>query len=339
MTKTCMGGHKLWKNVPCHQQDVSCGQKCGKPSNCEMHKCKKVCHKGECLTENEVCMQKCTNIRPDCGHPCNAECHKGICPDTTCKVQVTIHCRCRRKSAQALCMAGNLQSAYQSFNAEILTMQLQNLQSGQSIDISKLTNPEKRPKFLDCDEECSRLERNKRFVEALGIEGAESRQFQQCTIYSDSLKQEARLRLPFIKQLETIFENLSDAINKTGQQQVAHNFQPMNVAQRKIIHELAECYGFKTYSVDQEPKRSTVVVAYKESYMPQIKLADVVEHEVKNLIPSSLNGRGAAAAVADTQTQQYGDKNTLKSILRQQPSGGEGDAGKRVNYFDDDYQH
>lgn len=32
----------------------------------------------------------------------------------------------------------------------------------------------------------------RRFVEALGIEGAESRQFQQCTIYSDSLKQEAR---------------------------------------------------------------------------------------------------------------------------------------------------
>lgn len=41
--------------------------------------------------------------------------------------------------------------------------------------------------------------------------------------------------------------------------------------------------------------------------MPQIKLADVVEHEVKNLIPSSLNGRGAAVVVADTQTQQYGE--------------------------------
>ena len=40
--------------------------------------------------------------------------------------------------------------------------------------------------------------------------------------------------------------------------------------------------------------------------MPQIKLADLVEHEVKNLIPSSLNGRGAAAAV-DTPSQQYGE--------------------------------
>jgi len=37
----------------------------------------------------------------------------------------------------------------------------------------------------------------------------------------------------------------------------------MSQPQRKIVHELAEVYGFKSYSVDQEPKRSTVVVAYK----------------------------------------------------------------------------
>lgn len=44
-TKTCMGEHKLWKNVPCHQKDVSCGQNCSKPLACGMHKCDKVCHK------------------------------------------------------------------------------------------------------------------------------------------------------------------------------------------------------------------------------------------------------------------------------------------------------
>ena len=44
-TKTCMGEHKLWKNVPCHQKDVSCGQNCSKPLVCGMHKCDKVCHK------------------------------------------------------------------------------------------------------------------------------------------------------------------------------------------------------------------------------------------------------------------------------------------------------
>lgn len=44
-TKACMGEHKLWKNVPCHRKDVSCGQKCAKPLACGMHKCNKVCHK------------------------------------------------------------------------------------------------------------------------------------------------------------------------------------------------------------------------------------------------------------------------------------------------------
>lgn len=329
--KTCMGGHQVWKNIPCHQEEVSCGQKCGKPLKCGMHTCNKFCHKGDCLAEGESCQQKCVLPRPSCTHLCNAPCHVGFkCPASTCKSNITITCRCRRKTANALCMAGNLQSTYQSFNAEILNMQLQNLQSGQVIDISSLTNPEKRPKYLECDEECSRIERNKRLVEALGIQNPEGGHF-ECSIYPESLKHEARLRLGFIQNLETVFENLYLSVKKSSQQQMVHNFPPMPSVQRKIIHELAECYGFKTYSVDPEPKRSTVVIAYKESYVPQIKLSQLISREVKNLVPSSLS------RINMPEQQENGEKMTLKSILKQ-PSQPQPSSIKRVNYFDDNLQ-
>lgn len=36
---------KIWKNVPCHLSDVSCGRSCGKVLRCGFHKCIKTCHK------------------------------------------------------------------------------------------------------------------------------------------------------------------------------------------------------------------------------------------------------------------------------------------------------
>ena len=49
INKECMGGHEIWKNVPCHLSDVSCGRRCGKVLQCSFHKCIKTCHKGDIL--------------------------------------------------------------------------------------------------------------------------------------------------------------------------------------------------------------------------------------------------------------------------------------------------
>lgn len=53
-----------------------------------MHKCQRLCHKGECLGD-EICKQPCTTSRADCGHPCMAPCHLSLpCPVTACKAKV-----------------------------------------------------------------------------------------------------------------------------------------------------------------------------------------------------------------------------------------------------------
>ncbi len=75
-------------NIPCHLQDISCGLACNKMLPCEMHRCRRICHRGECVAEGG-CLQPCVLPRPDCGHPCAAPCHKGgSCPRTTCTAKV-----------------------------------------------------------------------------------------------------------------------------------------------------------------------------------------------------------------------------------------------------------
>ncbi|KAG7231187.1 hypothetical protein INR49_012018 [Caranx melampygus] len=79
-------------NIPCHLQDISCGLACNKLLPCEMHRCKRICHRGDCLAEGG-CQQPCALPRPDCGHPCSVACHKGSsCPRTTCTAKVQKRC-------------------------------------------------------------------------------------------------------------------------------------------------------------------------------------------------------------------------------------------------------
>jgi len=329
-TKQCMGGHEIWKNVACHLTDVSCGRKCGKVLKCGLHACIKTCHKGVCLEDSENCSQQCPVKRSECGHSCGSPCHPGVaCPSTSCKSQVVISCRCGRKTANALCLSGNVNSAYQSFNAEMLSNQLHNLQSGQSIDISKLTNGEKRPKFLECDEECARLERNKRLAEALGIENPDDGAVFQHTHFSPSLKLEAKAHLPFVQTLEGILENLIALAKKSSQGQVQHSFPPMNVNQRKVVHELAEVYNCKTYSLDQEPKRNTVVVATKNSYAPSVKLSTLTERDIMQPMPPQ-----PIMLTHDDNAMLLGGAIPRKQILK--PSYPSQPAPTKINYFDDE---
>lgn len=81
---------QLRNNIPCHLTDISCGLRCNQLLKCAMHKCKRICHKGECLID-EDCKQPCTYPRPDCGHPCLATCHPSQpCPSTACSAMVIV---------------------------------------------------------------------------------------------------------------------------------------------------------------------------------------------------------------------------------------------------------
>jgi len=277
--KLCSCGKETRKNIPCHLANVSCGISCGKELRCKLHLCLKICHKGQCLENKEICQQPCPLKRRDCPHPCQAPCHVGEdCPESPCKSQIVIKCKCGRKSAKVTCLAGNAGMQYHRLASEAMGDKLRNLRTGQSFDISGLIIAEKR-RGLECDEECALFERNKRLADALGIDNPEASTYKSLS-FSNSLKDEAKAQLPFVKTVEDAIEGLIHQLEKSSVAQLSHSFPPMNSNQRKLIHEIAEHYNCKTVSYDPEPKRNTVVTATRESFIVYTKLSAVVERKM-----------------------------------------------------------
>uniref|UniRef100_A0A665VLT8 Nuclear transcription factor, X-box binding 1 n=1 Tax=Echeneis naucrates TaxID=173247 RepID=A0A665VLT8_ECHNA len=190
--KWCMGKHEQRSNIPCHLQDISCGLTCNKSLPCEMHRCKRICHRGDCLAEGD-CQQPCIVLRPDCGHPCSVSCHKGSsCPRTTCTAKVALQCDCGRRKEAVICTEAA--SSYQRYAAIAMASKLSDMQLGDSMDIGPfLTKKELKQTRLECDEECATLERNRRLAEALQIDSSSDPfNTRSSSVYSDSLKDDAR---------------------------------------------------------------------------------------------------------------------------------------------------
>ncbi|XP_065053549.1 transcriptional repressor NF-X1-like [Rhopilema esculentum] len=283
--KMCMCNRELRRNVPCHIANVSCGKPCEKELPCKSHKCQKLCHSGDCLTDNERCRQPCATSRRDCPHPCGSPCHVGEdCPEGPCKSQITVKCKCGRKSEKVLCLAGNATSQYHRFASGALGDKLRNLRSGESVDLSGLMLAEKR-RGLDCDEECSLQERQRVLADAFGIDNPEANHFPSIQ-FSYSLREDAKAQLPLVKTIEDVIESLIQKLKKSSLSQISHSFPPMNNSQRKLIHELAGLYNCRTASYDQEPKRNTVLTATRESSLINPKLSTVVERRVNKPMPS-----------------------------------------------------
>ncbi|PFX24867.1 Transcriptional repressor NF-X1 [Stylophora pistillata] len=282
--KKCMGDHEVRHNIPCHVNDVSCGKECGKLLNCG-HKCRKICHRPPCLSDDEPCLHPCELPRKDCGHPCVAACHSGKqCPAISCKVKVTVKCKCGRRSEKLPCLQGGektaVTQAYQRLATETLANKMKDLQSGQSIDISSIMKADdKKLRQLECNSDCRVYERNRRLAEALDIENADLSQ-EVSFRFSPFLWTEARQNLKFAKSVEEALENLVQTTLKSTTSQRTHSFPPMASNQRRLIHELAVFYNCATRSYDQEPKRNTVVTATKESRLPSARLSSQIEREI-----------------------------------------------------------
>ncbi|XP_053570563.1 transcriptional repressor NF-X1 [Bombina bombina] len=281
--KWCMGKHELRNNIPCHLTDISCGLRCNQLLLCGMHKCKRICHKGDCLID-EDCKQPCTFPRPDCGHPCNAPCHPSQpCPPSICTAQVELQCECGRRKETMVCSVAS--STYQRITAISMATKLTEMQLGDTMDIGKLvTKKEMKQTRLQCDEECMALERNRRLAEALNIsENSDPFNIRSSgSKYSDNLKEDARRDLKFASELEKEMKALVDAVNKGKQTKKSHCFPPMNRDHRKLIHDLAEVYCVESVSYDNEPKRNVVITAVKgKSMCPNVSLITVLEREIQ----------------------------------------------------------
>ncbi|KAF7213481.1 transcriptional repressor NF-X1 [Nothobranchius furzeri] len=284
--KWCMGKHEQRSNIPCHLQDISCGLTCNKQLPCEMHRCKRLCHRGECLPQGG-CQQPCMLPRPDCSHPCLAPCHKGsACPCSTCTAKVALQCDCGRRKETVGCIEAA--SSYQRYAAITMASKLSDMQLGDSMDIGPLlTKKELKQTRLECDQECATLERNRRLAEALQIDSSSDPfNVRSTSLYSDSLKEDARKDLKFVSEVEEEIRSLVELANKGKQPKRSHCFPPMNREHRKIIHELAEVYAVESVSYDSEPKRNVVITAHKgKSSCPNSTLTSVIERETTTRAP------------------------------------------------------
>ncbi|XP_046880248.1 transcriptional repressor NF-X1 [Hypomesus transpacificus] len=285
-TKWCMGKHEQRSNIPCHLQDISCGLVCNKMLPCDLHRCRRICHRGECLVEAS-CRQACVLARPDCGHPCSAPCHKGSsCPRNTCTTKVALQCECGRRKEMVPCTEAA--SSYQRYAAIAMASRLSDMQLGDSVDIAQfITKKEQKQNRLECDQECAALERNRRLAEALQIDvSVDPFNVRSTSKYSDSLRDDARKDFKFVREVEEEIKNLVELVSKGKQPKRSHCFPPMNREHRKMVHELAEAYTVESVSYDSEPKRNVVITATRgKSLCPNSTLTSLIERETATRAP------------------------------------------------------
>ncbi|KAI9728950.1 MAG: FKBP12-associated protein [Chrysothrix sp. TS-e1954] len=223
-TKPCLCGRKTLQNQQCWFAEVRCGEVCGRKLKCGAHACRKTCHKpGECDDAASKCQQACGKPRSSCAHPCEDTCHAPYpCKEEKqCTHKILITCECQHHKQETRCSASKSSEG----NAT---------------------------KSLKCDDECARLERNRRLAAALDIDPSTHTDdhvpysTETLTIYASHTKwateQEREIRV-FV----------ADSLQKRIR------FKPMHKSQRDFLHNLAEDFGLDHESIDPEPHRHVAV--------------------------------------------------------------------------------
>ncbi|XP_052094609.1 transcriptional repressor NF-X1-like [Mytilus californianus] len=312
--KRCMGNHELRKNIPCHQNNVSCGLPCNKVLPCQQHKCLKTCHSGDCQKDGDSCNQPCRIKRKDCNHMCGVPCHFGSpCPQTPCKAEVLLICKCGNKEAKVPCLSGAAQDTaeYQKLTVQSLAG---SLHSGQPVDISQLAK-KKLKRQLDCDAECAVLERNRRMALALEIRNPDLNAKLGNPIYTDFLKDYAKQNPHFVSSIEKALSELVKNAKQSKQLHRSNSFSPGNRDQRRAIHELAECYGCETQSYDYEPKKNVVATAYRDKcWLPSVTLTSYIQRELHPKAPLPIPHVHSEAALKQTAKAAKQSTDVLSDI-------------------------
>ena len=258
--KRCMCGKQRVKNRPCFQKNVSCGQECGKNLPCGLHRCLKTCHPaGRCESASETCGQSCGRPKNNCGHPCEKPCH-GIeeCPeDRACQSKVMITCDCQHLKNEAKCLA---------------------TRSSKGTD----------KKALKCNDECARLERNRKLALALDIDP--ETHTNDHVPYSASTLDMYQKQIPWCQAREG---ELRIFAADDAEKQL--RFKPMPSHQRAFIHSLAEDFGLDSESMDPEPHRHVSIFKTPRFVsMPMKTLAESARVRSRTLAASAASNAAVA---------------------------------------------
>ncbi|KAK4042415.1 hypothetical protein C8A01DRAFT_13962 [Parachaetomium inaequale] len=228
MEKPCVCGKKTLKNQPCWFEEGRCGLPCGKKLKCGVHECRKSCHKpGECEDagiSGSHCSQLCGKVRKSCEHTCADQCHAPYpCKeDKPCQSKTFITCPCQHRKQEVRCQA------------------------------TKLNPSTTRESTLKCDDECLRLQRNRKLAEALDIDP--STHTDDHIPYSDTTLKRFRGNVNWAQEQERELRVFAAA-----QEEKRIRFKPMQSHQRAFLHALAEDFGLDSESQDPEPHRHVCI--------------------------------------------------------------------------------
>lgn len=197
------------KNIPCHMDSVSCGVICQRPLKCGVHVCQRSCHGDECEKEDVKCVKKCEVIREQCEHPCALPCHEDSpCEPSLCRATVQVTCECGRIKKEALCF-------------EVDKMILAKLEKEEEKKKDGETSTEDEGKLkrspslsqlncFKCDDECKKLERNRKVAEALEVDIDEygMNKLAPTISFPCYLKEMVKNNNDFVKSVEKVFCDL-----------------------------------------------------------------------------------------------------------------------------------
>jgi transcriptional repressor NF-X1 len=133
---------------------------------------------------------------------------------------------------------------------------------------------------LECNEECSQLERNRRMAVALQIENPDvTNRVNGPPKYSDFVKDFAKREHFFAR---SVHDSLAQLVAKTKEsnnfKHRVHEFDCMGREKRQFVHELAAHFGCTTQSFDPEPNRNVVATAAKgEVWLPTVSVVEVAQ--------------------------------------------------------------
>ncbi|KAJ4361550.1 FKBP12-associated protein [Ascochyta clinopodiicola] len=161
----------------------------------------------------------------------------------------------------------------------IITCECQRIKQETKCNASKSSEGNNK-KTLKCDEECSRLERNRKLALALNVDPEHATDH---VPYSD-----ITLNLYVEHSTWAAAHEKRLRLFAADEEEKRLRFKPMPKHQRKFIHYLAEDFGFDTESMDPEPHRHVAVFKTPKFVMAPMKtLAECARtRQVQRPIPA-----------------------------------------------------
>lgn len=274
--KECVGSHVTLRNVPCGSKDIKCNKLCGKPRQCGLHACARLCHLPPCEVVVDTgddkivsCGQQCGAPRRDCEHVCIALCHPCLaCPETRCKFPVTITCVCGRLSQQVPCDAGENSKGNDMLElAYISSLLLQAVDGKARIPLGQ--------RKLACDEDCAKLEKKRVLADAFGMTDvpADRSLSAESVQTASAILKELLIKDPqWILAIEDRFKYLVLGVKSATTPIRVHVFGFLPKEKRDVVRQMAERWHLTVSAVGREPKRFLTVHVNAKSRAPHMRM-------------------------------------------------------------------